>query len=253
MFIEIHHRHRNSFSKRLFLLCFARVRHNMKSLHKSLNIPHSGCRPSNFMSSFTFTHSPQVFLSLHFTPANSTPLHPSIYILTFQMPKSSHSATPHHINLSLNTRKTVQILASLYILYTPHILLTIIRSASYYWINTCIHETNRCMTIYVLGQYLKHNTCIVLQYMYCVTSPQCVPSFTLHTSFSLSYALSPPDYADFQPSSPMFRFYMSHSGHRLYISPPCMNGYPMSRTCMGCHGGWVVMMIHWNWGCCSSF
>ena len=29
---------------------------------------------------------------------------------------------------------------------------------------------------YVLGQYLKHNTCIVLQNMYCVTSPQCVPS-----------------------------------------------------------------------------
>ena len=33
---------------------------------------------------------------------------------------------------------------------------------------TCIHETNTCRTIYVLGQYLKHNTCIVLQYMYCV-------------------------------------------------------------------------------------
>ena len=32
------------------------------------------------------------------------------------------------------------------------------------------------MTIHVLRQYLKHNTCIVLQYMYCVTSPQCVPS-----------------------------------------------------------------------------
>ena len=27
------------------------------------------------------------------------------------------------------------------------------------------------MTIHVLGQYLKHNTCIVLQYMYCATSP----------------------------------------------------------------------------------
>ena len=33
------------------------------------------------------------------------------------------------------------------------------------------------MTIYVLGQYLKRSTCIVLQYMYCVISPQCVPSF----------------------------------------------------------------------------
>ena len=49
----------------------------------------------------------------------------------------------------------------------------------YYWIDTCIHETNTCMTIHVLGQYLKHNTCIVLQYMYCVTNPQCVPSFRL--------------------------------------------------------------------------
>ena len=37
-----------------------------------------------------------------------------------------------------------------------------------------------CKTIYVLGQYLKHNTCIVTQYMYCVTSPQCVPSFIHH-------------------------------------------------------------------------
>ena len=44
-----------------------------------------------------------------------------------------------------------------------------------------IHET-----IYVSGQYLKHNTCIVLQYMYCVTSPQCVPSFTLQAAFICS-------------------------------------------------------------------
>ena len=49
-----------------------------------------------------------------------------------------------------------------------------------YWINTCVHETDTCEAKHVLGQYLKHNTCIVLQYMYCVTSPQCVPSFSLH-------------------------------------------------------------------------
>ena len=48
----------------------------------------------------------------------------------------------------------------------------------YYIINTYIHETNTCMTIHVLGQYLKYYTCIVLQYMYCATSPQCVPSLS---------------------------------------------------------------------------
>ena len=50
----------------------------------------------------------------------------------------------------------------------------------YYWINTYIHETITCMTIHVLWQYLKHNTCFVLQYVYCVTSPQCVSSFRGH-------------------------------------------------------------------------
>ena len=42
--------------------------------------------------------------------------------------------------------------------------------------NTYIHETITCMTIQVLWQYLEHNTCFVLQYVYCVISPQCVPS-----------------------------------------------------------------------------
>ena len=27
---------------------------------------------------------------------------------------------------------------------------------------------------------MKHNRCMVLQYMYCVTSPQCVPSFRVN-------------------------------------------------------------------------
>ena len=43
---------------------------NMKSLHISQNIARSGCRPSNFRSSFT--QSPQVFLPLHSNPASST-------------------------------------------------------------------------------------------------------------------------------------------------------------------------------------
>ena len=55
--------HHHLFSKRPFLPCSARVGRlpNMKSLHISLNIAHSSCRPTicNFMSSFT--HSPQVF------------------------------------------------------------------------------------------------------------------------------------------------------------------------------------------------
>jgi hypothetical protein len=38
-------------------------------------------------------------------------------------------------------------------------------------------KANTRMTIHVLGQYFKHNTCIVLQYMYYVTSLQYVPSF----------------------------------------------------------------------------
>ena len=44
---------------------------HIESLHISLNIAHSGCRPNNFMSSFTF--SSQVFLPLpkHFIPATS--------------------------------------------------------------------------------------------------------------------------------------------------------------------------------------
>ena len=52
----------------------------------------------------------------------------------------------------------------------------LVNKYTYYWIDTCIHETKTCMTIHVLWQYLKHNTCIVLQYRYCVTNPQCVPS-----------------------------------------------------------------------------
>ena len=73
----------------------------MKSLHISLDIVHSGCKPINFMLSLT--HSLQVFLPLplHFTPAMqlhiSTGWHPIIHILTFQMHKPPQSATPHHI------------------------------------------------------------------------------------------------------------------------------------------------------------
>ena len=45
------------------LLASIRRLSNMKSLDMSMNITYSGCRPSNFMSSFT--HSSQVFLPLH--------------------------------------------------------------------------------------------------------------------------------------------------------------------------------------------
>ena len=56
----------------------------------------------------------------------------------------------------------------------------LVNKYTYYWIYTCIHETNTCRTIYVLGQHLKHNTCIVLQYMTCIVLQ--VPSVYLALS-----------------------------------------------------------------------
>ena len=109
-------------------------------MHLSLNIAHSGCRPSNFMSSFT--HFPQVSQSLpifficHFH--TSTCRHPIIYIL-LQMPKPSHfaMALPHqpHFECPKNCSnpryafypsRTLQCGVSL---WSSHIHLTIIHPA----------------------------------------------------------------------------------------------------------------------------
>ena len=133
----------------------------MKSLHISLNIAHSGCKPSTFMSSST--HSPQVFLllPLYLTPATSTFLQANTQSSTLlQIPKPPQSATPHHIH----------------------------------------------HTLYAYIRLFKST----LRYL---------SSATLRTSISPSSALSSPDYADFQPSSPMFQSHMSTlSGHKPCIS-----------------------------------
>ena len=68
----------------------------MKSLHTSLNIAHSGCILSHFMSSFT--HSPQVFLPLptHLTSAIHTRSFHT-FTLSLQMskpPKSKYDPQP---------------------------------------------------------------------------------------------------------------------------------------------------------------
>ena len=81
---------------------------HIKSLHISLNIAHSVCRPNYFMSSFT--HSLQVFflpLPTHFTSIVHIPRrwHPIILTLTLKICKPSQSAMPYHINQTLNESK----------------------------------------------------------------------------------------------------------------------------------------------------
>ena len=72
-----------------------------------------------------FTHSPQVFLPLHFTTATSTFLQAdtqSSTLLRFRC--LNHLNLPHHTSHTLNTQKTVQILA-FYLSTTLHIHIVI--------------------------------------------------------------------------------------------------------------------------------
>ena len=104
----------------------------MKPLHISLNIAHSGCKPSAFISSFT--HSYQVFLPLpaHLTPATTTFLQADT-----QSSSLLRSTCPNHLNLArLTTSSTLCTPKRLYkstlrflsFSETSHIHLTIIRS-----------------------------------------------------------------------------------------------------------------------------
>ena len=86
-------------------------------------------------SASSFTHSLQAFLLLPilFSPTTSTFLpdtQSSLSALTFLLPKPSQSTMPHHLSHTLNTQTTVQTsLRFLSFRDTPHIHLTIIRSA----------------------------------------------------------------------------------------------------------------------------
>ena len=89
----------------------------MKSLHISLNIAQSGCKPSTFIS---FTHSLQVFLflPLHLTPVISTFLQADTLSFTLIC-----SRCPNHLNLpclttsaTLCTPKRLQIHTALSVL-----------------------------------------------------------------------------------------------------------------------------------------
>ena len=174
------------------LACHQRLFHtvaHMMFLYISLNITHSDCKPSNFMSSFT--HSFQVFLllTLHFTPATSfyrlTPNHSHSYASDAQ---TLQSVTPFHICHTLYTQMTVQ-------LYSGSLT------------SICHASPHSPHSVYP-------NDC---------TNPHCAfyHSATLHTSISPSSTLSSPDFADFQPSSPMFQSHMSTlSGQKFSISFP---------------------------------
>ena len=105
----------------------------MRPLHTSLNTAHSGCKPSLSVSSFT--HSLHVFLSLptHLSPATTTFLQ-----VDTQSSPFLRSTCPNHLNLPcLTTFATLWIPKRLYktslrfpsFRDTPHIHLTIIRSA----------------------------------------------------------------------------------------------------------------------------
>ena len=114
----------------------SRIRYlpNLKTLHTSKKIAQSGFRPSNFMSSLT--HSPQVILScpklhlhhLHFSASQ----YPMAILHSYAPDAQTISiwhASPHQQHSE--TKKAVQISIALSITLkdTPHIHLTIIRSA----------------------------------------------------------------------------------------------------------------------------
>ena len=92
-----HHRHH------LFLKC--PFLPHMRLLHTSLNTTHSEHKPSSSITSFT--HSLQVFLPAHHTPATTTFLQAdtksSPLALTFHMPKPPQSTMSHHLSHALKS------------------------------------------------------------------------------------------------------------------------------------------------------
>ena len=66
------------------------------SIHISLKMAHSGCRPSNFMSFFTHScfSAPAHTFHLHISARR----HPIIPTLTLKMPRPSQFAMPYHIS-----------------------------------------------------------------------------------------------------------------------------------------------------------
>ena len=89
------------FLKRPCVPCWARVK--MKSPHISLKIAHSGCNPSNCMSSFT--HCPSLPAPIHTShPCHhhiSTGRHPVVHTFTLR------SKCPNHLNLPCITSATL--------------------------------------------------------------------------------------------------------------------------------------------------
>ena len=113
----------------------------MRPLHISLNTAQTGCKPSSSVSSFTHSlqsscpYSPppnylHSYVTSTFLQANtqSSPLLRSTVPNHLNLPWNSF---PHHLSLALNTQKTIQDLTSHILSFrdTPHIHLTIIRSA----------------------------------------------------------------------------------------------------------------------------
>ena len=71
------------------------------------------------------------------------------------------------------------------------------------------------------GQNLKHNTCIVTQYMYCVTSPQCVPSLKVGLSPLCSWGtLSSHPTHDESLKGEEYLFVLLFLKSPLFIAPP---------------------------------
>ena len=82
---------------------------HMRSLHTSLNITHSGCKPNtSTMSSSTHSFQVFLFLPLHLTPATSTYLEADTQSSTLL-----RSRCPNHLNLPCLT--TSATLCTMYI------------------------------------------------------------------------------------------------------------------------------------------